>query len=67
MDAADWDPEKESGAVPQLQGAKWFSFEDLRRCTNNFSESNCIGAGGYGKVLILLANVMTVLLYDVKA
>ncbi|GER38925.1 leucine-rich repeat protein kinase family protein, partial [Striga asiatica] len=47
---ASWDPEKESGAVPQLQGAKWFSFEDLRKCTDYFSESNCIGDGGYGKV-----------------
>ncbi|KAL8527577.1 hypothetical protein ACS0TY_005436 [Phlomoides rotata] len=47
---ASWNPEKESGGVPQLQGAKWFSFEDLRRCTDNFSESNCIGSGGYGKV-----------------
>ncbi|KAI3445520.1 hypothetical protein Pfo_002185 [Paulownia fortunei] len=47
---ASWDAEKESGAVPQLQGAKWFSFEDLRKCTDNFSESNCIGSGGYGKV-----------------
>ncbi|XP_073142267.1 leucine-rich repeat receptor protein kinase HPCA1-like [Henckelia pumila] len=47
---ASWDPEKESGAVPQLQGAKWFSFEDLRKCTDNFSDSNCIGIGGYGKV-----------------
>ncbi|KAK4427523.1 putative leucine-rich repeat receptor-like protein kinase [Sesamum alatum] len=47
---ASWNPEKESGSVPQLQGAKWFSFEDLKKCTNNFSESNCIGSGGYGKV-----------------
>ncbi|XP_051146889.1 leucine-rich repeat receptor protein kinase HPCA1-like isoform X2 [Andrographis paniculata] len=47
---ASWDPAKESGAVPQLQGAKWLSFEDLRKSTNNFSESNCIGSGGYGKV-----------------
>ncbi|KAG8368963.1 hypothetical protein BUALT_Bualt15G0100900 [Buddleja alternifolia] len=47
---ASWDPKKESGDVPQLQGAKCFSFEDLRKCTNNFSESNCIGSGGYGKV-----------------
>ncbi|KAK4476787.1 hypothetical protein RD792_015947 [Penstemon davidsonii] len=45
-----WDPEKESGAVPQLHGAKWFSFEDMRKCTNNFSETNCVGVGGYGKV-----------------
>ncbi|KAK4402053.1 putative leucine-rich repeat receptor-like protein kinase [Sesamum angolense] len=47
---ASWNPEKESGSVPQLQGAKWFSFEDLKKCTNNFSESHCIGSGGYGKV-----------------
>ncbi|XP_022897051.1 probable leucine-rich repeat receptor-like protein kinase At5g49770 isoform X2 [Olea europaea var. sylvestris] len=47
---ASWDPKKESGSVPQLQGAKWFSFEDLKKCTDNFSESKCIGSGGYGKV-----------------
>lgn len=50
MNAASWNTEKESGGVPQLQGAKWFSFEDLRRYTDNFSETNCIGSGGYGKV-----------------
>ncbi|XP_059313434.1 leucine-rich repeat receptor protein kinase HPCA1-like isoform X1 [Lycium ferocissimum] len=44
-----WDRDK-SGAVPQLKGARWFSFEEMRKCTNNFSESNCIGSGGYGKV-----------------
>lgn len=54
MNAASWDPKKESGSVPQLQGAKWFSFEDLKKCTDNFSESKCIGSGGYGKVSLLL-------------
>ncbi|CAI9770180.1 unnamed protein product [Fraxinus pennsylvanica] len=47
---SSWDPKKGSGSVPQLQGAKWFSFEDLKKCTDNFSESKCIGSGGYGKV-----------------
>ncbi|KAL2453758.1 Leucine-rich repeat protein kinase family protein [Abeliophyllum distichum] len=47
---ASWDSKKGSGSVPQLQGAKGFSFEDLRKCTDNFSESKCIGSGGYGKV-----------------
>ncbi|KAG5625829.1 hypothetical protein H5410_011047 [Solanum commersonii] len=44
-----WDRDT-SGAVPQLKGARWFSFDEIRKCTNNFSESNCIGSGGYGKV-----------------
>ncbi|KAM0940722.1 putative protein kinase RLK-Pelle-LRR-VIII-1 family [Dioscorea sansibarensis] len=45
-----WDPSKSSGSVPQLKGARCFSFEELKKCTNNFSESNHIGSGGYGKV-----------------
>ncbi|KAJ8500431.1 hypothetical protein OPV22_010983 [Ensete ventricosum] len=36
--------------APQLKGARWFSYDELRRCTNNFSVSNEIGSGGYGKV-----------------
>ncbi|EPS66484.1 hypothetical protein M569_08293, partial [Genlisea aurea] len=47
---ASWNPDKESGSVPNLQGTKWFTFDDLRKCTDNFSESNCVGSGGYGKV-----------------
>lgn len=48
---AHWDSSKNSGAeVPQLKGAKCFSFEELKRYTNNFSEANDVGCGGYGKV-----------------
>ncbi|KAK6945680.1 Serine-threonine/tyrosine-protein kinase, catalytic domain [Dillenia turbinata] len=47
---ASWDPTKGSGSVPELKGARWFSFEELKKCTNNFSEANEIGSGGYGKV-----------------
>ncbi|PKI41018.1 hypothetical protein CRG98_038546 [Punica granatum] len=41
---------KDSGGAPQLKGARWFSFDELKKCTNNFSENSEIGFGGYGKV-----------------
>ncbi|KAF2317300.1 hypothetical protein GH714_019757 [Hevea brasiliensis] len=48
---AHWDSTKSSGAgVPQLKGARCFSFEELKKYTSNFSEANNIGSGGYGKV-----------------
>ncbi|XP_019191077.1 PREDICTED: probable leucine-rich repeat receptor-like protein kinase At5g49770 isoform X4 [Ipomoea nil] len=46
---ASWDGDK-SGSIPQLKGVRWFSFEMIRKCTDNFSDTNCIGYGGYGKV-----------------
>ncbi|KAL3515800.1 hypothetical protein ACH5RR_022702 [Cinchona calisaya] len=45
-----WDPNKNSGGVPQLKGARNFSFEEVKKYSNNFSETNDIGSGGYGKV-----------------
>ncbi|KAG8368958.1 hypothetical protein BUALT_Bualt15G0100400 [Buddleja alternifolia] len=47
---ASWDPNTNSGGVPQLKGARSFSFEELKKGTNNFSETNDVGSGGYGKV-----------------
>ncbi|KAJ1402116.1 Serine/threonine-protein kinase, active site [Sesbania bispinosa] len=46
----NWEQNKNSGTAPQLKGARWFSFEELKKYTNNFSEANTIGSGGYGKV-----------------
>ncbi|KAI5333992.1 PREDICTED: probable leucine-rich repeat [Prunus dulcis] len=37
---------------PQLKGARLFSFEELMKYTNCFSEANDIGSGGYGKVYL---------------
>ncbi|XP_025815111.1 probable leucine-rich repeat receptor-like protein kinase At5g49770 [Panicum hallii] len=42
--------QKDSGGAPQLKGARLFSFDELKTCTNNFAENNEIGSGGYGKV-----------------
>ncbi|XP_030946979.1 probable leucine-rich repeat receptor-like protein kinase At5g49770 isoform X2 [Quercus lobata] len=47
---AHWDQNMGNGSAPQLQAAKRFSFEELKKYTNNFSEANSIGSGGYGKV-----------------
>ncbi|XP_074295598.1 leucine-rich repeat receptor protein kinase HPCA1 [Silene latifolia] len=41
---------KDSGVTPQLKGARWFAYDELKKCSNNFSERNEIGSGGYGKV-----------------
>ncbi|KAJ0977192.1 hypothetical protein J5N97_012666 [Dioscorea zingiberensis] len=45
-----WVATKRSGNAPQLKGARNFSYDELRKCTNNFAEMNDIGTGGYGKV-----------------
>ncbi|XP_059460580.1 leucine-rich repeat receptor protein kinase HPCA1-like [Corylus avellana] len=47
---ANWDVNMGSGGVPQLKGPRRFSFEEIRKYTNNFLEANGIGSGGYGKV-----------------
>ncbi|XP_054776319.1 leucine-rich repeat receptor protein kinase HPCA1-like isoform X2 [Prosopis cineraria] len=47
---ANWEQNNNSGNAPQLKGARWFSFEELKKYSNNFCEANTIGAGGYGKV-----------------
>lgn len=48
--AASWDSNSSNTGGPQLKGARSFSYEDLKKCTNNFAEVNAIGSGGYGKV-----------------
>ncbi|CAI9108426.1 OLC1v1008010C1 [Oldenlandia corymbosa var. corymbosa] len=48
---ASWVPSgKDSGGAPQLKGARFFSYDEMKKATNNFSSSNEIGSGGYGKV-----------------
>ncbi|MQL93226.1 hypothetical protein Taro_025867, partial [Colocasia esculenta] len=47
---ASWERVKGGGDAPRIRGPKWFSFDELKRSTNNFSEANEIGIGSYGKV-----------------
>ncbi|TVU47201.1 hypothetical protein EJB05_06792 [Eragrostis curvula] len=47
---ASWARSEDRGGAPRLKGARWFSYEELKRSTNNFAEANELGYGGYGKV-----------------
>lgn len=47
---ASWDQNKANGAAPLIKGVLSFSFDELKKCTNNFSEDNALGSGGYGTV-----------------
>ncbi|CAH1444137.1 unnamed protein product [Lactuca virosa] len=47
---ASWDPDKGGGDCPQLKGARSFTYEELKTCTNNFAITANIGSGGYGMV-----------------
>ncbi|XP_010533231.1 PREDICTED: probable leucine-rich repeat receptor-like protein kinase At5g49770 [Tarenaya hassleriana] len=47
---AKWDTSKNSIDAPRLMGSKAFTFEELKKYTDNFSDANDIGGGGYGKV-----------------
>ncbi|KAH9624094.1 hypothetical protein KSS87_018308, partial [Heliosperma pusillum] len=45
-----WEKQQTDLGLPHMKGARFFTFRELQKCTNNFSEDNNIGAGGYGKV-----------------
>lgn len=50
---ASWGASGGESGAPKLKGARWFSFQELKMASNNFSEANVIGSGGYGKVLLV--------------
>ncbi|WOL06826.1 putative leucine-rich repeat receptor-like protein kinase [Canna indica] len=41
---------EDAGDAPQLRLARCFSLEEMKKFTDDFSEDNKIGSGGYGKV-----------------
>ncbi|XP_020577014.1 probable leucine-rich repeat receptor-like protein kinase At5g49770 [Phalaenopsis equestris] len=41
---------KDSEGAPKLKGARWFSYDELKKSTDGFSQVNEVGSGGYGKV-----------------
>ncbi|KAL1358769.1 hypothetical protein AAHE18_04G057700 [Arachis hypogaea] len=42
--------DESNNSIPQLKGARRFTFEEIQSYTKNFSQVNSIGSGGYGKV-----------------
>ncbi|EPS73566.1 hypothetical protein M569_01190 [Genlisea aurea] len=53
-----WVPNSHAGGVPQLQGAKYFSFDEVKQYTRNFSSVNVIGSGGYGKASCVYRGIL---------
>ncbi|CAI9101455.1 OLC1v1038785C1 [Oldenlandia corymbosa var. corymbosa] len=47
---ASWNSTKTSAGVPELKSARSFTFEEVKKYTDDFSENNDLGSGGYGKV-----------------
>ncbi|KAI5082247.1 hypothetical protein GOP47_0001990 [Adiantum capillus-veneris] len=48
---ASWVAKQEDqDAAPKLKGARFFTLAEMKKATNNFSQAQEIGAGGYGKV-----------------
>ncbi|KAB5574527.1 hypothetical protein DKX38_001721 [Salix brachista] len=54
---------KSSDSVPRLKGARCFSFDEIAKCTNNFSEANHIGTGGYGMASLSLFSCPALVVY----
>ncbi|KAK1568079.1 hypothetical protein Q3G72_020289 [Acer saccharum] len=50
---ASWDPNKNNGSIPEVKGTRSFSFEELSKYSNKFSDD--IGSGGYGKFSVIAA------------
>lgn len=48
--AAEKDPKVHPDADPDTSQLRRFSLEELRNATNNFSNDNILGRGGFGKV-----------------
>ncbi|GJT95009.1 PAZ domain-containing protein [Tanacetum coccineum] len=46
-----WEANNGSSAIPQLKGAKAFTFVEVNKYTNKFSETNNIGTGRYEMVV----------------
>ncbi|MCO5608573.1 hypothetical protein L7F22_062784 [Adiantum nelumboides] len=42
--------QEDQDAAPKLKGARFFTLAEMKKVTNNFSQAQEIGVGGYGKV-----------------
>ncbi|KAL9359857.1 hypothetical protein Peur_047980 [Populus x canadensis] len=51
------------GRVPKLKGARHFSFVEITKSTDNFSEANHIGSGGYRMTSLSLFSCPVMVVY----
>ncbi|CAH2042864.1 unnamed protein product [Thlaspi arvense] len=46
---ASWDPQRTGDSIPSLQGARWFSFMELKKCTMNFQKQTALEVGAMAR------------------
>lgn len=58
LSAGAWTTSRSGSGIPLLKGSRLFTFEELKKSTNNFAEASILGTGSYGKVTIFVPRLL---------